>query len=158
MTKILAVEDGQGHSDRALKDGALRVRESLLSAVLGSVRDGVATIGPDRLVMLLNPAALRMTGFSETGAIGKVFSDVLRVRDLEHAKLLAKQVHEMLSGRRDVGVSLRCMLLAQNECEIPVELSVTPLCVIPGPVTGVVVVMHDVAAQMQLKRRRCRES
>jgi PAS domain S-box-containing protein len=145
MAQILAVEDEQGHPDRMLSDVELQARESWLSAVLGSILDGVATIDRHGLVTLLNPAGTRMTGVSEPGALGKVFSDVVRMRVDDDARRLAEEVYQVLSGRRDAGVPLRCMLLSPDETEIPVEVSVTPICGSTGPVTGAVVVMHDVA-------------
>lgn len=145
MAQILAVEDEQGHPDRMLSDVELQARESWLSAVLGSILDGVATIDRHGLVTLLNPAGTRMTGVSEPDALGKVFSDVVRMRVDDDARRLAEEVYQVLSGRRDAGVPLRCMLLSPDETEIPVEVSVTPICGSTGPVTGAVVVMHDVA-------------
>jgi PAS domain-containing protein len=72
MAQFLAIEDEQGHPDRALSDVELRPRESWPAAVLGSIVDGVMTIGPGGLVTLLNPAGSRMTGVSETDDIGAV--------------------------------------------------------------------------------------
>ena len=99
MPQIPAVEDEQGHPDHIVSDVELRARDSRLSAVMESICDGVATIDPHGRVTLLNPAGTRMTGVSEPDAVGKAFTDVVRMRIDEDARRLAEEVRQVLSGR-----------------------------------------------------------
>jgi two-component system sensor histidine kinase/response regulator len=147
MPQIPAVEDEQGHPDHTVSDVELRARDSRLSAVMGSIRDGVATIDPHGRVTLLNLAGSCMTGVSEPDAVGKAFTDVVRMRIDEDARRLAEEVRQVLSGRRDAGVPLRGMLLSWDETGIAVDVSVAPIWGSGGSVTGAVVVMHDITWQ-----------
>jgi two-component system, sensor histidine kinase and response regulator len=133
-------------------DRTLRGRESWLAAVLGSIVDGVVTIGPDGHVSLLNRSATRMTGIGESDAVGRSFSDVIRVRDGDDARRLASQIQEMLAGGTMGCVPLACTLLGAYDEEIPAECAVTSMCDKAGRVTGAVVVIRDMSERVNAEQ------
>jgi two-component system sensor histidine kinase/response regulator len=130
-------------------DAQLRRRESWLSAVLGSIVDGVVTIGSDGCVTLLNPAGSAMTGISKDEAVGRPFEDVVRIDGEKDGLKLRTLIGDMLSRGSGSGAPFACTLLGERDAVIPVECSVTPLHGTPGPSAGAVVVIRNVSERLR---------
>ena len=121
--------------------------------VLQSIADGVYTVDRELLINGFNPAAERITGWSEVEVHGKlcsaVFSDV-GDGEMSHQSALIQRAMESglptASGANDPPVHSR------DGGEIYISSSVAPLCSQEGQLEGAVIAFRDVSSERELDR------
>ncbi len=133
-------------------DSALHQRREWLDATLSSVADGV--IATDRVgrVQFVNPAAERLTGWSQSQAIDHDLADVLRGSPDDGDTSPAEAARGALAdGQEGPGASV--VTLARSDgTEVAIELRAAPIQAAREDVGGAVLLFHDVS-----ERRRHEE-
>jgi len=134
-------------------DEALRAEREWLHVTLRSIGDAVLATDIDGEVLLLNPVAEALTGFSTADAQGKRVEEVFRIIN-EHTREPAEiPVHRVLREGVVVGLANHTILISRSGVEHPIDDSAAPIRDADGKMRGVVLVFRDVA-----ERRRAEES
>lgn len=128
-----------------------------LNTTLTSIADGVLATDEQGRIRFMNPAAMRLTGWSREDAMMKPFYQVFSLVDESSHELvdLASAQDNLLRGERSGG--LEGILLAKTGRLIVVEARITPIKDGKGSVFGMVLVFRDVTQQreaaLEIKRQ-----
>ncbi|HMX27908.1 MAG TPA: PAS domain S-box protein [Blastocatellia bacterium] len=104
---------------------ALRESEARLTGIVASAMDAIITIGTDQCILLFNPAAERMFGYSTSEVLGRTISLLMPER--------FRAAHERHIGKfgktgettRSMGALGTICGLAKNGREFPIEASIS---------------------------------
>ena len=119
-------------------------RDRSLTTALGRISDGVVGTDAAGRITLLNPAAERLTGWSETEARGRDLAEVLRLIDvttrapLENFALAAMRAEKPADSRTPV------RLLGRDGTERAITTDAAPIRDPLGEVCGSVLIFRDV--------------
>lgn len=131
---------------------ALAEQHELMRVTLRSIGDAVITADARGRVTWLNPAAARMTGWSERQALGLPVSQVFNIVH-EHSRVAAPDpVQACLDQGQTVGLASHTVLLSRTGEEFGIEDSTAPIRSDSGELLGAVLVFHDVSEQRRLSR------
>jgi len=128
-------------------ESKLRQSRQWLNTTLTSIGDGVIATDEVGLVRFINPAAVELTGWHPTEAIGKSLSDVfLLVDESSHKPIdLFKDGNNL---RREESKNwFEGLLLSESGKSVPVEANLTSIQVGASQVFGMVLVFRDVTQQ-----------
>lgn len=112
-----------------------------LSAVLDTMADGVALIGPEERTELVNSAGLEMLGVREPEPIGKRFPEVVRDSDLNRLVAACLETREQQHGEVELFQPVRF-------------LSATATPIVEGAATWVLLTIHDLTRMHQVETTR----
>ncbi len=117
---------------------ALQERESRLHSVLASTLDGVITIDPTGVILLVNPAASRLFGYAEGELIGQKVNQLMpEPYSSEHDDYLRRYLDT--GDAKVIGIGREITCLRSDGTEFPAELSVSMSTVGESPIfTGIV--------------------
>ena len=104
-----------------------------------SIGDGVMTVDLDRNVQYLNPAAVRLTGWSAQDAIGQPVSRVFQIMNGETKATLTLPLEDVMDSDEERGLPPGALLTNKNGVELPIEDSISPIHDDTGSVTGAVI-------------------
>lgn len=121
-------------------DRRLRAREHLLATTLRSIAEGVIVTDATGQIVLLNPAAEALTGWSQPEAIGRPLSDVLMVEHADGHIQLGDLVAEVLSQGQVMALPKGSLLRPWAGMAGQVADRIAPLVDAGGTICGVVVV------------------
>ena len=110
---------------RERRDDAVRTRRAI-DAIFAATADGVLSVDLDAQVERINPAAERLTGFSDAAARGRGVHDVLHGVSQPHADGICPIAQAVLDGVERVGVEGE-VTVRGSETTTPVLWSVRPL-------------------------------
>jgi PAS domain S-box-containing protein len=132
-------------TDRRQSEDALRVTYEKLQAVIEASPLAILGLDPEGNVTMWNPAAGRMTGWSEEEALGRPLPIVPKDKKLEFQALLARA----LSGEYLSGVEVR----RQKKDGSPIDISIwtSPLCDPWGEAVGIIAFLADVTERKQME-------
>ncbi len=145
---------------RAIGDmsSALRREKERAEVALRSIGDGVITVDAAGTVDSLNPAAERLTGWSEAEALGKPVSEVLRLVDEVTREAVPSQLPGAGNSRKGGGVTTGVRLLHRRGREFPVEDTVSAIRDRDGLVTGAIIIFHDVTQLRTMAKELSRQA
>ena len=141
----------------AARSAAAREHEQL-RITLASVADAVVVVDPGGLVVSLNPAAERLTGWAAAAAVGAPLGSVCRILDRSTRRELAAPAPGGAAGARPDDA----ILVARDGREHLVDHSASAFRLADGSVAGTVLVCRDVtprrrvALEMERGERRLR--
>lgn len=131
-----------------------RATESRLQAVIDSAAEGIITLDDEGRVVVINPAAREMLGYTSEELVGRVLHDVAHA---VHTDGTPYPIDECPSHRTlSAGVSHRLLeevYWRRDGSAAPVDLSSTPI-VEDGSITGAVVVFRDATERRELERMK----
>jgi len=132
---------------KANMERRLRLSAAWLATTLRSVGDGIVATKPDGKVAFLNPAAERLTGWSEADAKGRDLMDVLRLYDEATGQPAANPVSELTEHEA------RCYALAsQSGARTPMEVECFENRA-EDEVVGSIVTMRDIGHRREIEAR-----
>ncbi|VVB84658.1 Methyl sulfide methyltransferase-associated sensor [uncultured archaeon] len=126
---------------------AIRESEERYRSLVESANDIIATVSPDGIIISLNPAFERITGWAREEWIGKSFPPLIHPDDLPEA---SEVFQHTMNGKTMPGSELR--LLASSGGYIDVEYVTTPLFK-NGEVIGNLNIVRDIT-----ERKRAQEA
>ena len=130
----------------------LAVEKELAQITLNSIGDAVITTDVDGAIIMLNPVAVTLTGWTQKEAIGLPLDEVFHVINqstLRPIKNLAQRaIHEDKTIIEELNI--HSMLISKNEQRYSIELSVSPIRNNDGYVLGCVLVFHNITEKNQL--------
>jgi len=122
----------------------LRESERWMRTTLRSIADPTVATDAAGVIRLLNPAASRLTGWSESDAVGQHWSDVLDLLDTETRERPPDPVARALEEGSVVELS-RTLLVDRHGSELPIDLRVAPIVDERQTREGLVLVLRDVS-------------
>jgi len=152
---LLAFSMLRAESDRRRRsEQALRVSEESLSATLHSIGEGVVATDPSGRVVLMNPMAERLTGWSVAEVRGKPSGEVLRLVDERTRDAVESPLEQALEQQASAAFSGPTLLVARDGVERSVADSATPIRDARGELTGAVMVFRDISAERAAELQR----
>ena len=138
------------HRHRA--DRQPRDNSQWLATVVNSIGDGVIATDMEGRVVLMNPVAEQLTGWTQAQALGMPAVDVF---DLVRAGSRGKAdnpVESALQSGHKVVLGEDHLLVTRDGKRIPVDDSAAPIFDDMGKATGAVLVFRDVTERQQVER------
>jgi diguanylate cyclase (GGDEF)-like protein/PAS domain S-box-containing protein len=130
----------------------LAVEKELAQITLNSIGDAVITTDVDGSIIMLNPVAVSLTGWTQNEAVGLPLDEVFHVINqstLRPIKNLAQRaIHEDKTIIEELNI--HSMLISKNEQRYSIELSVSPIRNNDGYILGCVLVFHNITEKNQL--------
>jgi PAS domain S-box-containing protein len=134
-------------TDRKALEEALRRSAESLSAALYSIGDGVIATDERGRVTRMNPVAERLTGWSQSEAVGQPVETVFHIVN-EHTRARAENpVTRVLAEGIVIGLANHTELIARDGTERPIADSGAPIRDTSGATTGAVLVFRDVSEE-----------
>jgi PAS domain S-box-containing protein len=118
--------------DRLLK------REAQLRAALYSIGDALMITDTDGSITLMNPAAERLTGWTESEALALPIEQVFRIVDEDTRAAIENPVTRTLRTGTVVRLHHRTLLISRDGREIPIADAGAPIRDESGDMTGVI--------------------
>ena len=143
----------QDVSERKRLEQDVSEGRELLRVTLESIGDAVITTHPDGRVRWLNPAAQRLTGWSEAEAAGLPLSQVFRTVNQDTREPTPDPVSECLDKGHMVLLQADSVLLSRHGLEFAVEDSAAPIRGRNDEILGAVLVFRDVSEQRRMMRQ-----
>lgn len=144
---------GMDISDYKQVEDELFIEKETLKTTLMSMGDGVIATDEDGRVVLMNPIAERLTGFTLEEAKGELFDKVFYIIDEHSREKHDSLVYEILKTGRTLELEKDTLLMNKYGKEIPVEDSAAPIRNSEGQVKGAVVVFRDHTAEKERIRQ-----
>ena len=146
----------QHHLETLVEERTAELRELTenFRILLSSLAEGVVSAGSDGDVRFLNPAAERLTGWTDAEAKGRHLSEVLTVLDEQTQEPLP--LHPDKLSARAGKASLTAVVCSRTDLRRLVALRVSGLRSEQGVPQGLVIVLRDVTVERELEDQRLR--
>lgn len=135
--------------DATLHQNALRI---LFQQTLTSVGDGIISTDEQQRVLLMNPVAENLTGWSQQEARGRPLADVFRIFREGSDEPAEIPFATILRTGQVAGLANHTELVHRDGRRIPVDDSAAPIRDEQGRIAGAVLVFRDVTARRQAER------
>jgi len=126
--------------------------KELLKITLQSIGDGVVATGVDGTITLINPTALRMSGWDDD-ALGENFSAVMQLINEETELPVSSPLEKVLETGEIVGLANHTVLVGRNGKKTPIADGAAPIRDASGQIHGVVMVFRDVTQEKEQRER-----
>lgn len=136
---------------RKRTEETLRESEERLSVTLRSIGDAVITTGIENEVVLINPVAEQLTGWTKQEAVGKDSKEVFNIVNEETGTGVESPVERVLREGVVVGLDNHTLLIARDGTRIPIDDSGAPIRDDKGNILGVVLIFRDVTEKRQVE-------
>lgn len=152
--------DAQNHVSRVIEyyldiTERTKAEEDLASAnerlaiTLTSIGDGIIATDLDERIVLLNPAAEQLTGWSQAEAIGAPLLDVFRIVNAKTRQPVPDPARQALERQQVQGLWPDTALVTRDGTERFISSTVSPVRNRAGQITGVVLVLRDITRLKQ---------
>lgn len=129
----------------------LRDSREWLNTTLRSIGDAVIATDPEGHVLLMNPIAESLTGWSEIEAQGRPLVDVFHILNEHSRRPVENPVDRVLREGIIVGLANHTLLVARDGAERPVDDSAAPIRDRNGKILGAVLVFRDVTDRRRIE-------
>ena len=136
--------------ERHKKENKVRKSEAWLQTILGSIEDGVITTDKNSTITFINPAAAIYTGIPEQKAVGRTFSNVVRLFTKTRTPI-ETWIDQISKSALNTRQFHQAVLISENNTEYEIEGSAAPIKNKRGSLQGIVFVFHDVTEKNRLK-------
>ncbi|MBW3598781.1 MAG: response regulator [Planctomycetes bacterium] len=130
----------------------LRNSREWLNTTLRSIGDAVIATDTDGRVLLMNPVAESLTGWSEADAAGRPLPEVFCILKEHSRKAVENPVDRVLAEGMIVGLANHTLLVSRDGVERPIDDSAAPIRDSGGALLGVVLVFRDVSERRRMER------
>ena len=130
----------------------LSAEKERLAVTLRSIGDAVITTDSDGRIVLMNPIAEVLTGWSETDAVGRPLMEVFQIVDERTRQSCANPVDKVISAGQTVALANHTLLLAKDGREFLIADSGAPILDVQGDIIGVVLVFRDTTERQRMEK------
>ncbi|MEJ5352720.1 MAG: PAS domain S-box protein [Melioribacteraceae bacterium] len=139
-------------TEKKLMEESLRLRESQLRTTLYSIGDAVIAVDTEGQVMIMNPVAEQLTGWTEQEAKGKPLEDVFNIINEETRNKVENPVRRVLREGIVVGLANHTVLISRDGKEFPIADSGAPIFDDNRNIVGVVLVFRDQTEERKFQK------
>lgn len=150
--QALALADNMTEDLKSERNTAVVARQKD-EAILASIGDAVFAVDSHERILLFNPAAEAISGFSKEEAIGKPYKEILRFIFEKDHSLNDTFIKKALSGHA-AQMQNHTKLIRKDGAEVFVSDSAAPIRDHAGKVIGAIVVFRDVSKEQELDRAK----
>ena len=147
------VESTEDITKEKIAERKLREKESLFRTTLYSIGDAVITTDSSGEIRQLNPVAERITGWTESEAVGKPINEVFNIINEQTGKPVDTPVIKVLTEGLVVGLANHTLLISKDGREIPIADSGAPIKDDKGNIIGVVLVFRDQTEEREKQKK-----
>ncbi|NOZ48463.1 MAG: PAS domain S-box protein [Chloroflexi bacterium] len=137
-----ALYEGQ-EATIATRTRELAESKERLEVTLRSIGDAVISTDIQGNVILMNPIAEGLTGWSEAEAMGRPLGEIFPIINEQTRQPVENPVDRVLSEGRVIGLANHTLLLTRDGNEIPIADSGAPIRDAQEKISGVVLVFRD---------------
>ena len=137
---------------RKRTEESLRESEERLSITLRSIGDAVIATGIEGKIVLINPVAEQLTGWTQKEAVGKDSEEVFNIVNEETGAGVESPVARVLREGVVVGLANHTILIAKDGTRIPIDDSGAPIEDDKGNIIGVVLIFRDVSEKRKTQK------
>lgn len=129
---------------RAEAEKNLRLSEEELRTTIRSIGDGVIATDDRGRVTLMNPLAERLTGWTETEALGRDATEIFRIVDERTRQPVESPITRVLREGLVSGLANHTVLIARGGADVAIADSGAPIRDAAGTLRGAVLVFRDI--------------
>jgi len=133
---------------------SLRQEKAKIQTMLSSIGDGVMAIDRKGSVILLNGAAVELTGWSDKEAVGRPWREVMNLIDEHDRKPAGAFIELAMKVGKKQHMAQNTLLVRRDGREVPVGDSAAPMFGRAGTVTGAIVVFRDFTDEREAARMK----
>ncbi len=137
--------------DRRQTAHSLAAEKERLMVTLKSINDGVIALDIHGNIILLNSAAEKLTGYSETKAVGKSLLDIVRIIDPITRKPKINTIDQILKTGHISAQKDQALLVSDQGIETPISESGSPILDHDHAIIGAVLVLRDMSERNKLE-------
>ena len=130
----------------------LSISEEKLAVTLHSIGDAVIATNAEGLVVLLNPLAEQLTGWTQAQATDRPLKEIFHIVDHETRQRAPIPITETLAHGTIQGLANDTILIARDGSECAIADSCAPIRDRNGQVVGAVLVFRDVTETKRFER------
>jgi len=131
---------------------ALRLNEARLAATLNSIGDGVISTDISGVVVGVNQAAARLTGWEQKESLGRSIEEIFDIINGNTHEKAVNPVWETLEKGVVVELANHTILVARDGTERNIADSCAPVRTAAGKIIGAVLVFRDVTDEYRTRR------
>ncbi len=135
---------------------ALRRERSKLEVTLKSIGDAVVATDVEGKVVLMNPVATELMGWTEKEAVGRSLQEVFCVVNEVSGIRVKNPIEKVLSSGKIEELANNMVLISRSERHYNIENSAAPIENEEGEIIGVVMVFRDVTEKLHTEREMIR--
>ena len=124
---------------------ARHYESALARVMLGAVGDAVVACDRDGRIVLLNPIAENMTGWTLAEALGQPLAGIIQSVDKKSGHPLPSPLQAALEGNRPVVLQPGGALLRRDDARLPIEASAAPIRDAGGGSIGAMMVFRGLS-------------
>ncbi len=129
--------------------------KSKIETIIQSIGDGVFVVDNNSRIILINPVASQLCGYSEKEALNQKYSKILRfVLESDQQKENSDFIIQAMATGKAQSMPRRTMLISKQGNNIPVADSAVPLKNKKGKIIGCVVVFRDATREREIDRMK----
>ncbi|HFQ80328.1 MAG TPA: PAS domain S-box protein, partial [Desulfobacterales bacterium] len=136
--------------ERSAIQDTLHEEKELLTVTLQSIGDAVVTTDLKGRIVIMNPVAEELTGWSWTDAVGRPLEEVVKIINEESGKPYPNPVDKVLALGKVVTLANHTALIAKDGRRRIIADSGAPI-IENGSTRGVVLVFRDITNKQQLE-------
>ncbi len=150
--KEVALAIARDITERKKFEEMIQEEKERLAVTLRSIGDGVVTTDTEGKIVLMNPVAEKLTGWSQQEAIGQPFEKVFH---LSYANgNIDNPVHKVMNAGQVIRLSEEAVLIARDGTERMVSHNGAPIRDQESNIIGVVLVLRDITEKKQLEQEQ----
>ena len=130
----------------------LAAEKERLAVTLRSIGDAVITTDRRGRIVLMNPIAESLTGWTEAEAAGRPLMDVLRIVNERDGSTCPNPVDKVFSSGQTAEMAAHTMLIARDGREHVIADSGAPILNRQGEIIGMVLVFRDITGQQRIEK------
>lgn len=131
----------------------LEVSEEKLTVTLNSIGDAVIATDTEGRITLMNPVAEKLTGWTQTEALGYSINTVFHIIHQETRQPVINPIMAALEYGRIQALANHMVLIARDGCEHDIADSCTPIRTCDNQVIGAVLVFRDVSVEYAIQQK-----
>lgn len=154
-------EDEFGYLARFINKAMVRMRVSEYESIrakefaevtLNSIGDGVVITDAAGRIVMLNPVAEKLSGYTQEYVYARISSEILPLVDEEGGDAITHPIQLCLVSNQTIEIDNNCALVRHDKSIVPVTTSVASITDNNGEILGAVMVFHDVSEARSLQR------